>query len=118
MRERRYGRAPVRAVEEPGGGMYVRVVDRGRIFRLNAQAALVLDACTDGTLADAARSLEARFPGLDPARALDDVLLCVRKLEARRLLVPYESVSATSSRSARRVTNADASAAARSFSIP
>jgi MoaA/NifB/PqqE/SkfB family radical SAM enzyme len=118
VKERRYGRMPVRAVEEPGGGAYVRVVESGRVVRLNAQAALVLDACSDGTLGDAARALETRFPGLEPARALDDVLTCVRKLEARGALVPYDSVSATSSRSARAVTNADASAVARSASIP
>jgi hypothetical protein len=118
VRERRYKRMPVRAVDEPAGGSYVRVIDGGQVFRLNAQAALVLDACTTGTVADAARALEARFPGLDPARALDDVLTCVRKLEARGALVPYESSSATSSRSARAATNADASAVARAASIP
>jgi hypothetical protein len=108
----------MRAVEEAGGGLYVRVLDGGRVFRLNAQAALVLDACTVGTLADAARALEARFPGLDPARALDDVLMCIRMLEARGALVPYESLGATSSRSANADTNAEASAVARAASIP
>jgi hypothetical protein len=118
VRERRYARAPMRAVEEVGGGLYVRVLEGGRVFRLNAQAALVLDACTAGTLADAGLALEARFPGLDPARALDDVLMCIRMLEARGALVPYESPSATSSRSANADTNAEASAVARTASIP
>jgi hypothetical protein len=118
VRERRYARAPMRAVEEAGGGLYVRVLEGGRVFRLNAQAALVLDACTAGTLADAGLALEARFPGLDPARALDDVLMCIRMLEARGALVPYESPSATSSRSANADTNAEASAVARTASIP
>jgi PqqA peptide cyclase len=118
VRERRYARAPVRAVDDTDRGRYVRVLDNGRVFRLNAPAALVLDACTVGTISDAARVLEERFPGLDPARAVDDVLMCIRMLDARGALIPYESLSATSSRSARAETNAEASAVARAASIP
>jgi MoaA/NifB/PqqE/SkfB family radical SAM enzyme len=118
VRARRHAAVPVRAVDDSSGGRYVRVLDGGRVFRLNAQAALVLDACTTGTIADAARALEERFPGLDPARALDDVLACVRTLAARGALVPYESLSSTSSRSASAATNAAASPSARAASTP
>lgn len=118
VRTRRYARMPMRSVAEAGGGAYLRLLDSGRVFRLNAQAALVLDACTAATVADAARALEERYPVVDPARALDDVLSCIRALEARGVLVPYESSSATSSRSASADTNVVASLVARAASIP
>jgi MoaA/NifB/PqqE/SkfB family radical SAM enzyme len=115
---RRYAATPARAVHDVDGGRYVRMVDSGLVFRLNKQAALVLDACAGGTVGAAARTLGERFPALDPARALDDVLRCVRLLEARRALVPYESLSVTSFRSASAATNVEASAVARTGSIP
>jgi MoaA/NifB/PqqE/SkfB family radical SAM enzyme len=118
VQTRRHARAPMRSVAEPGGGAYVRMLGSGRVFRLNAPAAVVLDACTAGTVADTARTVADRYPDVGPARALDDVLTCIRMLEARGAILPYESSSATSSRSASADTNAVTSVVARAESIP
>jgi MoaA/NifB/PqqE/SkfB family radical SAM enzyme len=116
VRARRYALAELRSVDEANGDRYVRVLAGPRVFRINAQAALVLDACTTGTIDDTARALERRYPTLDAGRALGDVLTCVRLLEDRGAIVPYEAPSSTRSRSASAVTNADASALARAAS--
>jgi hypothetical protein len=116
VRTRRYARAELRSIDEPSGGRYIRVPAGPRVFRINSQAALVLDACTTGTVDDAARALRRRHPGLDPRRALDDALTCVGLLEERGAIVPYDVPSSTSSRSASALTNDDASALARAAS--
>ena len=78
--------------EADGGGRYVRVAD-GRVARLNATAAEVMDECADGTAADAL----ARIAELHPARPRPglerDVLDTVRGLRARGILAPAGPVS-------------------------
>jgi MoaA/NifB/PqqE/SkfB family radical SAM enzyme len=89
---RRYRLGRVRWSEADSGGRYVRVAD-GRVARLNATAALVMDECADGTAADAL----ARIAELHPARPRPglerDVLDTVRGLRARGILAPAGPVS-------------------------
>jgi MoaA/NifB/PqqE/SkfB family radical SAM enzyme len=85
---RRYRLAPTRCTAEADGERYVRVVDAGRVLRLNATAADVMDACDGGTTADAVARVAARYPGEPAGRLEVDVLGAVRDLEGRGLLRP------------------------------
>jgi MoaA/NifB/PqqE/SkfB family radical SAM enzyme len=85
---RRYRLARTRCSAEPGGGRYVRMVEAGRVVRLNPAAADVMDACDGGTLEDALARLGARYPGEPPARLERDALGAIRDLQGRGLLRP------------------------------
>jgi MoaA/NifB/PqqE/SkfB family radical SAM enzyme len=85
---RRYRLAPPRVGPEAGGGRYVRVVDAGRVLRLNPTAADVMDACDGGTAADVLARLSARYPAQPPARLELDALGAVRDLQRRGLVRP------------------------------
>ena len=85
---RRYRLGDVRATAGIRGGRYVHLVGTGRICRLNATAAAVLDACDDGTPADAVAALADRHPAVELERLRTDVLAATRWLAARGVLVP------------------------------
>ena len=88
---RRYRVANTLSSPEPGGARYVRLVDAGRVVRLNPAAADVLDACNDGTAGDALARLRARYPA-EPAERLElDALGAVRDLQLRGLVRPAKA---------------------------
>ena len=67
------------------GGRYVHLVGTGRICRLNATAAAVMDACGGGTPGDAVAALADRHPAVELERLRTDVLAATRWLAARGL---------------------------------
>jgi MoaA/NifB/PqqE/SkfB family radical SAM enzyme len=85
--ERRYRLGAVRWATGEGGARYVRS-ERGNVTRLNATAALVMDACTDGTPAEAVARLRARSNGHTAPRVEHDVLDSVKRLTSRGVLRP------------------------------
>ena len=89
---RRFRPGAVRWSADDDGGRHVRG-PLGGVIRLNATAAVVMDACSPGTPADAVAALAARHPGR-AARALErDVLETTRRLAARGLLGAVRDVT-------------------------
>jgi hypothetical protein len=84
---RRYRLGAVRWTDGERGGRYVRS-QRGGVMRLNATAALVMDACTDGTPATAVARMTARSGAAGKTELERDVLVSVRRLASRGVLQP------------------------------
>jgi MoaA/NifB/PqqE/SkfB family radical SAM enzyme len=91
---RRYGRAPVRWDGVSNEDRLVRVLSTREVHRLNRTAAAVMDACADGTPADAVERLLELHPGADRQALERDVLAAVRLMVARRIVVPAARVPA------------------------
>jgi hypothetical protein len=85
---RRYRLTPARVSAEADGGRYVRVVDAGRVLRLNPTAAEVMDACDGGTTADVIGRLRSRYPAVATGRLQDDALAALRDLQGRGVVRP------------------------------
>jgi hypothetical protein len=85
---RRYRLTPARVSAETDGGRYVRVVDAGRVLRLNATAAEVMDACDGGTTGDVIGRLSSRYPAVARRRLEDDALAALRDLQGRGVVRP------------------------------
>lgn len=89
---RRYAVAPLRAVDDGLGGRYVRVIDDGRVCRLNRTAGRVLDACASGTLLQTVDAL-ARSAGVERERVETDALATIHLLAERGVLRPAASAA-------------------------
>jgi len=85
---RRYTQARVRFTGDGTRGRYVRVVEDGMTCRLNTTAARVMDACLDGSPADAIGSLAATHPAVSREAIEADVLGSVRSLLDRKIILP------------------------------
>jgi hypothetical protein len=85
---RRYRLSPTRVTAESDGARYVRVVDAGRVLRLNSTAAAVMDACDGGTTADVIGRLSSRYPAVARRRLEDDALAALRDLQGRGVVRP------------------------------
>ena len=85
--ERRYRLGAIKSTAGENGGRYVRSANRA-VFRLNATAAAVMDACVEGTPADAVARLTLTARDVDEAAVEHDVLATVGHLTARGVLRP------------------------------
>ncbi len=83
----RYRLGAVRWSEAGSGTRYVRVTN-GNVARLNATAAIVMDACADGTPSDAIPRIAAGHAGAPPPDLDRDVVGAVRQLIARGIVTP------------------------------
>ena len=84
---RRYRLGPARV----GGGPdehYVRQVESGRVVKLNATAALMLEELSGRTAAEAVTRLSDRYEGVERERLEADVLATGRSLVDEGILVP------------------------------
>ncbi len=85
---RPYALADVRTTAASPSEHYVHVPGRQRFHRLSPQAALVMDACSDGAPGDAVEALLAHHPQAERGQVVRDVLGAVRELSERSILVP------------------------------
>ena len=85
---RRYRLSPTRVSAESDGARYVRVVEAGRVLRLNSTAAEVMDACDGGTTGEVIGRLSSRYPDVARRRLEDDALAALRDLQGRGLVRP------------------------------
>jgi MoaA/NifB/PqqE/SkfB family radical SAM enzyme len=86
---RRYRLAPLRW----SGGerqRFVRLAGDGSYLRLNESGGVVMDALDDGTLADAASALSARY-GIDNERARQDAVAATRELLSRKVVMAADA---------------------------
>jgi MoaA/NifB/PqqE/SkfB family radical SAM enzyme len=84
---RPYRVGPVRMA---GGSVerFVRRTDTGRVTRLNATAAAVMDALDGGAPADAVAALSLAHPAVKPSTIEDDVLAVIRTLVGQGVVFP------------------------------
>lgn len=78
----------VRSAGRASAERYVRVLDTSTTFRVNRTLAAVMDACSDGTPADAVCELHARHPRVPIERVERDTIQAVRWLDLHRVLRP------------------------------
>jgi hypothetical protein len=74
-----------------GGGPdehYVRQVESGRVVKLNATAAMMLQELTESTPAEAVSRLAERYEGVERSQLEADVLATGRSLVGEGILVP------------------------------
>ena len=83
---RRYRQLPLKFNEDANRRFIRRPVDGGYLV-VNGSSAAALDAFEDGTLADAAAALQARY-GIDSSRAAEDANAALRALVRHRIVVP------------------------------
>jgi hypothetical protein len=83
---RSYRLGDVRWAGSASRDRYVRVLEPPRTCRVNGTVAAVMDACDDGTAADAVRALSARHPRVPRERLEHDTVQAVRWLCANRVL--------------------------------
>ena len=77
---RRYRLGDVRWSDDVDGARLVRIRWSGSTMRLNRTAGAVMDACTDGTIADATDRLIRSYPDEDPERLRRDASVSLRRL--------------------------------------
>jgi MoaA/NifB/PqqE/SkfB family radical SAM enzyme len=92
--DRRYRVAPLRWAGHTEGERVVRVVHSGRVCKLSASAALLLDHLDGASAAEAAGELAARHPRVDRARIERDTIQTVRWLLDRRVIEPAGALTA------------------------
>jgi MoaA/NifB/PqqE/SkfB family radical SAM enzyme len=85
---RPYRLGDVRSSDAGAGNRFVSVLGSGVMTRLNASAATVMQACADGTPADAIAALGERHPDVPREQLAADVTAAVRLLVARGVIVP------------------------------
>jgi MoaA/NifB/PqqE/SkfB family radical SAM enzyme len=86
---RRYRLAPLRWSGSEGQ-RFVRLAGDGTYLRLNESGGVVMDALDDGTLADAAGALRARYE-IDEARARNDAVATTRELLRRGVVMAADA---------------------------
>lgn len=84
---RRYRLGDVRWSEADRGSRYVRIA-KGKVARLNATAAAVMDGCADGTPAEALSRIAAAHPSRPQPELRRDIVATARRLAARGILAP------------------------------
>ena len=85
---RAYSPGDVRLVGSSEGDRYLRVHDTASTLRMNATAALVMDACSDARLGDAVDALERRHASVARVRLTRDAIGAVRWLTGQGVLRP------------------------------
>lgn len=78
----------VRAAGRTSHERYVRVLDSSTTYRVNRTVATVMDACSDGTPADAVRELHERHPSIPIEHVERDTIQAVRWLALHLVLRP------------------------------
>jgi len=83
---RRYSVVPLRWTGDRDGERVLRLLDDGRMCRLNASAGLVLEQLGDRTVSEAVAALAARHPDIPGEQLTLDTLRTARWLAARGVL--------------------------------